>query len=293
MPDRWTVDKSAVRRSFDRAAVSYDAAAVLQAEIASRMLERLSYIRLDPSVILDAGCGTGHVWDGLKQRFPDAALVGLDIAEGMIRLALSRTPRWKALLSRGRTPSGLCADLEALPVAGESVDLVWSNVALQWVNDLPRVIADVWRILRPGGLFMFSTFGPDTLKELRSAYEGVDGATHVSRFTDMHDIGDMLVTARFADPVMDMEPFTLLYDDLPLLMRELKAIGAHNATEGRSRGLSGPRRFERLKAQYESFRQNGKLPATFEVVYGHAWKPLPRLGPDGKKVIEIKAVGFR
>lgn len=291
MAERTTVDKAAVRRSFDRAAGSYDAAAVLQAEVARRMLARLDYIRLDPAIVIDAGCGTGNAWKGLEQRFPRAGIVGLDIAEGMIKQALSRAPWWKNVISRGGARAGVCADLEALPIATASVDLVWSNVALQWVNDLPRVISDVWRVLRPGGLFMFSTFGPDTLKELRSAYEGIDGATHVNTFVDMHDIGDMLVSARFADPVMDMEPFTMLYDDVPALMRELKAIGAHNVTEGRSRGLTGRRRLAAIKEQYESFRSNGKLPATFEVVYGHAWKPAPRVGPGGRPVIDIRPAG--
>ena len=289
MDDVWVVDKAAVRRSFDRASATYDAAAVLQSEIARRMLDRLGYVRIEPEIVLDAGCGTGNAWNGLRSRYPGAILIGLDLAESMVKRALSRAPWWRRLVSRGSGPVALCADLEALPLAAESVGLVWSNVALQWVNDLPQVMEGIWRVLKPGGLFMFSTFGPDTLKELRSAYEGIDGSTHLNRFVDMHDLGDMLLSARFADPVMDMEPFTLLYDDVPTLMRELKAIGAHNVTAGRPRGLSGPRRFALLKENYEIFRRNGKLPATFEVVYGHAWKPMPRLGPGGKPVIEIRA----
>jgi malonyl-CoA O-methyltransferase len=136
---------------------------------------------------------------------------------------------------------------------------------------------------------MFSTFGPDTLKELRQAYEGTDGRTHVNRFVDMHDIGDMLVHAGYADPVMDMEPFTLTYDDVRQLMRDLKSIGAHNVTAGRPGSLSGKSLMRAVHDNYERMRRDGKLPATFEVIYGHAWKPLPRVSPTGRPVIDIKA----
>jgi malonyl-CoA O-methyltransferase len=145
------------------------------------------------------------------------------------------------------------------------------------------------RVLAPGGLLMFSTFGPDTLKELRSAYEGTDGRTHVNRFVDMHDIGDMLVAAGYADPVMDMEKITLTYADVRALMRDLKVIGAHNATRGRPDALSGKSLLQAVERNYEAFRREGRLPATFEVVYGHAWKPEARVSPTGHRVIEVKA----
>jgi malonyl-CoA O-methyltransferase len=156
------------------------------------------------------------------------------------------------------------------------------------MNDLPRAFAELHRVLEPEALLMFSTFGPDTLKELRRAYEGTDRHTHVNRFIDMHDIGDMLVHAGFADPVMDMEPFTLTYDDVRALMRDLKAIGAHNVTRGRPGALSGKSVIRKVSLNYEVFRQNGKLPATFEIVYGHAWKPQRRLSPTGRRVIDIR-----
>jgi malonyl-CoA O-methyltransferase len=183
----------------------------------------------------------------------------------------------------------VCADLERLPLAQESLGLVWSNLALQWVNDLPRAFAEMHRVLVPGGLLMFSTLGPDTLKELRRAYEGTDGRTHVSRFVDMHDIGDMIVGAGYADPVMDMEQITLTYADVRALMRDLKAIGARNATLGRPGGLSTKSALRAVERNYEAYRKDGKLPATFEVIYGHAWKPEARLGPGGHRVIELKA----
>jgi malonyl-CoA O-methyltransferase len=180
----------------------------------------------------------------------------------------------------------VCADIEALPVAANSVGLVWSNLTVQWCNDLPATFVELHRVLKTEGLLMFSTFGPDTLKELRQAFSGVDGHNHLNRFADMHDIGDMLVQAGFADPVMDMEMLTLTYDDVRAVLQDLKTIGAHNATAGRAQGLMGKNAWARLIENYERLRSNGKLPATFEVVYGHAWKPQPRTTPDGASIIK-------
>ena len=287
MADALALDKRLVRRSFDQAAAGYDAAAVLQNEICVRMHSRLEYIKIAPRAILDAGSGTGNALPALDARFPQTHLVALDIAPSMLVLARKRFPWWQGLV--GRKPVSLvCADLETLPLATESIDLVWSNLALQWVNDLPRAFAEMHRVLRPGGLLMFSTFGPDTLKELRDASAGADAYTHVNRFVDMHDIGDMLVGRRFADPVIDMEMLTLTYDGVRDLMRDLKAIGAHNVTRGRRAALGGRRALAQVEARYELHRRDGKLPASFEVVYGHAWKPQPRLGPGGRPVIDIK-----
>jgi malonyl-CoA O-methyltransferase len=281
------LDKRQVKRAFERAAARYEGAAVLQHEVCRRMLERLAYVKVEPKAILDAGSGTGNAHDALMERFPRVPIVALDLALGMLREGRSRRRWWQSLPGLRPELHAVCGDLEQLPLAGESVGLVWSNLTLQWVNDLPRVFGDLHRVLTPGGLLMFSTFGPDTLKELREAYRGTDRHTHVNRFVDMHDIGDMLVGARYADPVMDMERFTLTYPDVRTLMRDLKAIGAHNVTRGRAEGLSGKSAFEAAMRKYEKLRCDGKLPATFEVVYGHAWKPLPRVSPTGRKVIEI------
>jgi len=169
-----------------------------------------------------------------------------------------------------------------------AVDMLWSNLAYQWAGDLPAVFAECQRVLRPGGLLTFTTFGPDTLKELRTASEG-DGRIHVNRFIDMHDVGDMMIGTGFADPVMDMEYLTLTYADVKTLMRELKSIGAHNVAAGRNHALTGKRALKEIERRYESFRVEARLPATFEVIYGHAWKPLPRVGPGGRPVIDIKA----
>ena len=287
MNDAYSPDKRQMRRSFDRAASTYDDAAVLQREVCNRALERLDLVNLDPAAIIDAGCGTGFAAQALRKRYPRAMLVGLDIAPAMLHASRSRIPGWKKWLGPSRHVF-VCGDNERLPIRSGAVDMLWSNLAYQWAGDLPAVFAECQRVLRPGGLLMFTTFGPDTLKELRAASAG-DNRIHVNRFIDMHDVGDMMIGAGFADPVMDMEYLTLTYADVKSLMRELKAIGAHNVAAGRNHALTGKRALQDVERRYESFRQEGRLPATFEVIYGHAWKPLPRVGPGGRPVIDIKA----
>jgi malonyl-CoA O-methyltransferase len=284
-------DKRSVRRSFERAASTYDAAAVLQREVERRMFERLDYVKLAPTAILDAGSGTGHGSRELARRHPDARLVSLDLALTMLQAA--RSPRsWLQRIGVERSPIILpvCGDVERLPLKSACVDLVWSNVTLQWAVDLPQTFVELRRVLRPGGLLMFSTFGPDTLKELRAAYAKVDGYSHVNRFIDMHDIGDMMVRARLAQPVVDMEHITLTYATVRDLMRELKAIGAHTVTGGRARGLRGKAMLTAVERNYELLRRDGLLPATFEVVYGHAWAPAggPDRTADGRAVIQVR-----
>lgn len=286
--DEYTLDKARVRASFDRAATSYDAAAVLQKEVRERMLERLDYTRLAPRRILDAGTGTGHAARALAERYKDSHVVALDIALGMLRLTATAEPWWRRFIPDGRR-SAVCADIENLPLQTASMDLVWSNLAIQWCNDLDQAFGEMARVLRPEGLLMFSTFGPDTLKELRAASAADPSHVHVSRFIDMHDIGDALVRAGFSAPVMDVEHFVLTYEDVLGVMRDLKAIGARNAAQGRQRGLEGKGFLARLTERYERFRDQGKLPATFEVVYGHAWKAeaAAALLPDGASVIKL------
>jgi malonyl-CoA O-methyltransferase len=286
----FTLDKRQLRRSFERAASTYDRAAVLQREVCERALERLDLMKISPAVILDAGSGTGFAARALARRYPRATVVEFDIAHAMLQTARARAPRWKKWLGRQRELF-VCGDNEQLPIRAGTVGLFWSNLAFQWANDLPRVFSECQRVLKPGGLLTFTTFGPDTLKELRHAFAGNGGGVHVNRFYDMHDVGDMLVQAGFADPVMDMEQVTLTYADVETLMRELKAIGAHNVATGRNRGLTGRRALDNLRRRYEELRRDGRLPATFEVVYGHAWKPEPRLSPGGRPVIEIKPRG--
>lgn len=265
--DSYWMDKARVRASFDRAAQTYDAAAILQKLVRTEMLSRLDLVKIRPKVILDAGCGTGHGSFALQKKFRRAQVVSLDIALGMLQKTHQQQPFLSQLFNQKNL---VCADIEQLPIATSSLDMLWSNLALQWCNDLDAAFGEIARVLQPNSLLMFSTFGPDTLKELRAATS--NGHTHVSRFIDMHDIGDALTRAGFSAPVLDVEHYTLTYDDVKGVMKDLKSIGAHNATQGRSRGLQGRGFLQKLAQNYEQFRVGGKLPATFEVVYGHAWK---------------------
>ena len=290
-------DPRAVRRHFARAAATYDGAAVLQKEVGSRMAERLDVVKLTPASVLDAGCGTGDAQAELAARYPKARQLALDVALPMLAVAKSKASRRQSALARifstftGGETSGdsgfVCGDIAALPFAASAFDLVWSNLTLQWMSDLPASLGEINRVLRIGGLVTFSTFGPDTLKELRAAFSGVDRYAHVGRFIDMHDIGDMLVHAGFAEPVMDMELVTLTYAKAPAMMRDLKAIGATNATRARPRALMGRSRWERALAALETMRRDGRIPATFEVIYGHAWKAAPIRTEEGHAIVRL------
>ena len=277
--DIYSIDKSRVRDSFDRAAETYDAAAVLQKFVRTEMLSRLDLVTMQPTHILDAGCGTGHASAALMKKYPKAELVSLDLALGMLKktqsVNASLTNRIKRVFGQAQQ-NLLCADIEQLPLADASVDIIFSNLAIQWCNDLDAAFAGMHRVLCTDGLLTFSTLGPDTLTELRAASKTDGERVSVSRFVDMHDIGDALVRAGFSAPVLDVERVVLTYENAIDVMRDLKAIGAHNAADGRGRGLQGRDFLKRITANYEQFRREGKLPATFEVVYGHAWKPASR-----------------
>lgn len=296
MDDIYRIDKLRARRSFGRAADTYDAAAILQKMVREEMLGRLDLVKLNPAVILDAGCGTGLASHALQKRYAQSQVLSLDFAYPMLQKTRA-TRRQIGLLNQlknmmsGTREHLLCADIESLPLADGSVGLVWSNLAVQWCNDLDRALSEFHRVMRPESLLMFSTFGPDTLRELRTATDAASGNSYnsVSRFIDMHDIGDALVRAGFSAPVLDVERFTLTYDDVTSVMRDLKSIGAHNATDGRARGLMGKTYFASLAQSYEQFRQNGKLPATFEVVYAHAWRGENKAAlADGVSPISFK-----
>lgn len=258
------IDKAQACLAFSRAAASYDAAALLQREIGERMLQRLDYIKAEPNTILDAGTGTGMCAAHLLKRYTRAEVIALDFALPMVEQA-KRQRHWL------RRPHGVCADFEQLPLKDQSIDLIVSNAAIQWCTDLSATFCEFRRVLRPGGLLMFTTFGPDTLTEIRQAWAMVDDMPHVSPFIDMHDVGDALLGAQFADPVIDMEIITMTYEKIRTLLQDIKSIGAHNVTEERHRGLTGKARMQAFFDAYEAFRQDGLLPSTWEVVYGHAW----------------------
>jgi len=251
------------------------------------MLERLQYIKIDPARILDAGCGEGSGARRLAAAYPDAQVLGLDFAYPMLRDARSHDPWLRRVVRRARADY-LCADFAAVPLAGASTDLAWSNLALHCAGDAQPALKELFRVLKTGGLLMFSCYGPDTLKELRRAFAAADGAAHVHGFTDMHDLGDMLTACGYADPVMDMELVTLTYADVDALIADLRATGQVNVLTARRRGLTGKRAFSAMRAAYAGLRRDGRLPASFEIVYGHAWKPQPRATADGRAIVRLE-----
>ncbi|HEY6895610.1 MAG TPA: malonyl-ACP O-methyltransferase BioC [Rhodanobacteraceae bacterium] len=267
------LDARHVRHAFGRAAATYEAHAVLQAEVGTRLLERLDGTDLSPERVLDVGSGPGRGAQALRARFPGASVVALDLALPMLRAAASPT------FAR------VGGDAQALPFADACFDLLHSNLCLQWCDDPGLAIAEFARVLKPGGLLLFSTFGPATLHELRTAFAAADATPHVGRFVDMHDIGDALLTTGFRDPVLERDDFTLTYADALTLMRELRAIGATNADAKRQRTLTGKAHLKRVIEAYEPFRADGVLPATYEVVYAQAFAPAPgqpRRTPGGE-----------
>ncbi len=274
----YALDPHRVRRSFDRAAATYDAAAVLHAEVRANLLARLDFMALRPRVVLDAGAGTGHASRELGRRYPKALIIAVDSSPGMLHEA-GRRRSWLHPFAR------VCADAEHLPLSDGSVDLILSNLMLQWC-DIDPLFAEFRRVLAPHGLLTFTTLGPDTLREFRSAWAAVDPGTHVNQFIDMHDIGDALVRGGFASPVLDVDRYTLTYADVRRAAADLKETGARNVTAGRNRGLTGRGKYARLQAAYESFRKDGRLPATYEVVFAHAWTAAAaaRPGEDGSTV---------
>ena len=280
------LDKRRVRLHFDRAAPTYERAAALQAEVAARLIERLDLIRLQPRTILDAGCGTGRMARALLARYPQARVVALDFALGMLRQAHRRAAPWWRLATGARRMLRVCGDLDRLPLREGSIDMVCSNLALEWSAAPEAALRESLRVLARGGLLIFTTLGPDTLRELRAAHPEPDTGVH--RFLDMHDLGDMLVHAGYADPVMDMERITLTFPDFAALARELRDSGCTAATPVPA-GLRGRAFRSRLERGYEAARRDGTLPASFEIVYGHAWKPEhpPRITADGRAVVEF------
>lgn len=281
------VDVRQVRRNFSRAAQSYDAAAVLQREIASRMLERFDYVKIEPQRVLDLGCGTGASLAALSERYPKSHVLGVDSSETILRAGQGQRSRLRWLLPflHGKKASLLAADALALPFKSASQGLIWSNLLLHWLDDPLPALREMHRTLEVGGLLMFSTFGPDTLKELRASFS--DDYVHTQRFADMHDIGDMLLECGFADPVMDVEILTLTYADLDGLFSDLRQSGAACAMQARRRGLMGKSEWLAARAAYEKLRTDGRLPATFEVVYGHAWKAQSKTTADGQAIVRF------
>jgi len=272
------VDRRALRRSFSRAAAQYERCAHLQRRVRSDLLERLQFFCIDPGCVLDLGAASCASTEQLHERFPRARVLGLDVAEGMLRAMPPARWPWQR-----RTVLRVCADAAALPLRSQCCDLVFSNLMLQWCDRPNLVFGEIARVLRPGGLLLFSTFGPDTLSELRAAWAAADDRSHVSDFIDMHGLGDEIMRAGLAEPVLDVEHHHLHYTDARALMQELRLLGARHVAQDRVRGLIGTRRLARMLDAYERLRQPGGLPATFEVICGAAFagEGAPRSGRHG------------
>ncbi len=269
-------DHRQIRRAFARAAGSYEQHDALQREVAARLFDSLDYYAAKPARVLDVGCATGRGSARLKQRWRDAEVIALDAAPAMLR-AVRRHSGWRHPLAR------VCADAAALPFPDRSMDVVYSNLCMQWYESPRKFLRELNRVLKPGGFMVASSLGPDTLKELRAAWAAADPERpHVNQFIDLHDIGDAALAAGLKDPVLDADHITLDYTDVRAMLAELKGLGATNAEQERATGLTGKARFNAMLAAYEAQRQNGRIPATFEVVTVHAWGPpegfLPRYG---------------
>lgn len=279
-------DVRQVRRAFSRSATSYAEAAQLQHRVEARLLESLDYLddpalgREAPQRVLDLGCGTGSAAMAMQERWPKARVLALDIALPMLQQVRRGASRWPRLTAGWlsnpfvRTPQAVCGDARALPLADASVDVLFSNLCLQWVDDLDAVFAGFRRVLKPQGMLLVSSFGPDTLWELREAFAHADDRPHVSPFGNIAAFGDALVRAGFHQPVIDRELDTTHYPDLPALMRELRAIGATNALHSRRHTLTGRARFAAAAQAYDGMRDaSGALPATWETISAMAWAP--------------------
>ncbi|MDR2688694.1 MAG: methyltransferase domain-containing protein [Azoarcus sp.] len=292
-PAPFCLDRALLRRRSERAAAHYDQADFLPREIARRMDERLDYIRIIPRRILDLGCATGADLVRLGERYPAAERIGIDFAAAMLAHAHARFhPRrtlWQRLRPPLPSPRLIAADAHRLPLPAASVSLAWSNLTLPATDEPQTVFAELHRVLETGGLLMFSTFGPDTLRELRAALPAHDGE-RVHRFIDMHDLGDALVKTGFADPVMDMEMLTLTYPDLDALLADLRMAGAANAAVNRPRGLAGRHGWAAARENYACLRHADRLPASIEIIQGHAWKTpttVHRPTPDDRAIVHF------
>lgn len=284
VPAPFRLDRRALARAFDRASDQYDAHAQLQRQVREELLARLPFFILAPQRILDLGCGTGEGAAALRRQFRRADTVALDLAPGMLLQARRRSRLWRRF-------ARVCADAAALPLASASVDLVFSSLMLQWCEQPQLVFAEICRVLRPGGLLLFSTLGPQTLEELRGAWRAVDQAPHVSEFVDLPQLSVAMGVAGLAEPVLDTDQIVRHYPDALALMQELKGLGARNAASDRRRGLTGRAALRAVTAAYEEMRTTMGIPATFEIIYGAAFAGAPPAQADsGETLVPVSAV---
>lgn len=295
-----------IQHHFDHAAATYDDAAILQKQVATHLDERLELVQVEPKTILDIGAGTGILTAKMRQRYPHSKLIAVDLSTQMLTKAQQNLAQqfppslWQKTQrmfgSQANAIEFIHADANNVPLEDGCADMIVTNLMLQWCDDLDTVFKEFRRLLKPEGLLMMTTFGPDTLKELRQAWAQVDEQQHVNTFIDMHDIGDALIRNGFGQPVMDVEHFTLTYDKPIGVLKDLKAIGATSAHKNRQVGLMGKQHFTRMLEAYEQLRTEGKIPATYEVVHGHAWAAQEVFkGPDRDRsgLVEVSLESFK
>lgn len=256
-----SLDRHCIRQSFEKAAQSYQQHSVLQDEVQIRLLDRLSVVEKTPEVVLDLGCGPGKAVPFIQQQWPDSQIIAMDVAQTMLQGA------------QHGSMQKLCADTHGIPLQTASVDFIFSNLMLQWVLNLDLVFAEMRRILKPGGMVLLTTLGLETLIELKQAAFRADGGMHVNDFTDIREVGDRMLAAGFQNPVLDVDRITLTYSKVSGLLKDLKGVGAHNVRNDRQRTLTGKGFLQKLEQEYETFREDGVLPASYEVVYAMAWAP--------------------
>lgn len=277
-----------ISKAFNKQATAYELAAKVQLEIGTRLFERLQYLKMSPRRILDLGCGPGVFSRELAKQYPKAQIVSLDLAHAMI-LAARKKQSWR------RKWSLVTADMLHMPFADGLFDLVFANQVVHWGNPMAAVFRELNRVMSANGCLMFSTLGPDTFQELKTAWSGADWFAHVNNFPDMHDVGDSLMAEHFLEPVMDMEHLAVHYESLPKLVHALKSQGVRNINPQRNQGLTGRNAWNQFEANYANLvTEQGKYPLSYEVVYGHAWKGEQRKTSQGvETVIPIASIKNR
>jgi malonyl-CoA O-methyltransferase len=282
-----------VQRQFDRRASRFAGASAIVREVGQRLFERLDYIRHDAHVVIDLGCGAGEQRAALRGRFARAIWLGIDLSQGMLALGRDSAPavtRWLPPGLRPRLQARICANGDRLPLADGSVDCVFSNLMLHWHPAPHQVFGEIGRVLREGGLLLFSSLGPDTLRELREACEAALPQAQPMPFVDMHDLGDMMVASGFAAPVMDSETIRLTYGSARRLLAEVRALGG-NPRDDRPRPLPSGRQARSLLAELEARRDaEGRIGLTFEISYGLGWKAPPRPQAGGTTTISVETL---
>lgn len=251
------LDQKQIYRRRQQAAKTYDQAAIVQREIISRLIERLDYMLIKPETVLDVGAGTGYGTGLLQQLYPNAMVLSVDMSE--------------SLLQQQSSPYRVCADVQKLPLADHSQQLVVANLVLHWMSDTPAFLKELARVLHPKGVLLLTTMGLDTLKECRAAFAQMDNFPHVHDFFDMHDVGDSLLQQGFSDPVVDMQTITVNYKSVKQLFDDLKQLGATNAHNHRRRGLTGRKQWQKMLSAFAEMKNQTVIPVTYEIIFGHAW----------------------